>query len=99
MRATTLEDLQKIMVSNGLTIRAIPVKRRIVVELRHKNDFPNGTLQYLEEFKREMWVEERKNIHGGQFIVESNCGTNATIHFSGKKFYSSLEELIEDING
>lgn len=92
-----LNTLQKCMVENGLAIRAVPIMRRIVVDLRHKHEFPNGHAEYLEEYKREMWVENRKNTHGGQFTVESNCGTNATIHFSGKKFYDSIEEFIVDL--
>lgn len=93
----TLEDLQRLMVEKGCSIRAIPLMSRVVVELRHKDKFPNGHAQYLEGFNREMWVEERKNAHGGQFVVESNCGTGATIRFSGKKFYTSLEELFDDM--
>lgn len=94
-----LTVLQKIMIENGLAIRAVPIMKRIVVDLRHKGDFPDGHSQYLEEYKREMWVEERKNPHGGQFVVESDCGTKATIHFKGEKFYDSVEELIEDVVG
>lgn len=91
-----LDILQKIMIEKGLSIRAIPMANRIVVELRHKDDFPNGHVQYLEEFKREMWVEERQNPHRGQFVVESNCGTRATVKFSGKRFYNSLQDLFKD---
>ena len=94
----TLESLQKIMIDKGLAIRAIPMKTRTVVELRHKDQFPSGHAQYLEEFKREMWVEERDVRHGGQFVFESNCATKATIHFSGNKFYHSLEDLLEDLH-
>lgn len=92
-----LSTLQKIMVQNGLAIRAVPMMQRIVVDILHKNEFPDGHAEYLEEYKREMWVVNRKNIHGGQFVVESNCGTSAIIHFSNKKFYNSIEELIADI--
>lgn len=92
-----LELLQQLMIENGLAVRAIPPTRRIVVELRHKEEFPDGHAQYLEEFNREMWVEERINSHGGQFVVERNCGTSSTVHFSGKRFYNSLSELIEDV--
>lgn len=92
-----LNTLQKCMLENGLAIRVVPLMTRIVVDIRHKNEFPNGHAEYLDEYKREMWVENRENIHGGQFIAESNCGTNATITFSGKKFYDSIEELVADL--
>ncbi len=96
---TSLEALQNIMIEKGLAIRAIPLSSRVVVELSHQSEYPNGCAQYLEEFKREMWVEVKKNKYGGQFVVESYCGTNATVRFAGRKFYSSLEELIDDIKG
>lgn len=91
------EELSKVMIEKGLAIRAIPMDRRIVVEVRHKKEFPNGHAEYLEEFKREMWVEVRKNKHGGQFVVESNGGTNATVKFSGKTFYNSLDDLLKAV--
>ncbi len=94
---TKYEELAKVMIEKGLAIRAIPMYRRIVVDIRHKEEFPNGHAEYLEEFKREMWVEVRKNKHGGQFVVESNCGTNATVNFSGKKFYDSLDALAKAV--
>lgn len=93
----TIKDLQNLMVEYGLVIRAIPPTARIVVELRHKDKYPNGHAQYLEAFKREMWVEEIENIHAGQFAVEQCRSTTATVHFSGKKFYHSLEELANDM--
>lgn len=92
-----LDFLQKVMVEKGLSIRAIPLTSRIVVELRHRDEFPNGHAEYLEEFHREMWVEVRKNKHGGQFVVESKCATHSMVNFSGKKFYDSLMSLIEDV--
>lgn len=91
--------LQKVMIENGLAIRAIPTTSKTVVEIRNKDRFPNGHAQYIEEYKREMWVDERKNNHGGQFVVECNCGTDKTVHFSGKRFYNSIEELIMDFKG
>ncbi len=91
------EELAKVMIEKELAIRAIPVCRRIVVEVRHKKEFPNGHAEYLEEFKREMWVEVRENKHGGQFVVESNCGTNAMVNFSGEKFYNSLDDLLKAV--
>lgn len=91
-----LEKLQKIMTEKALSIRAIPKTIRGVVETRHKDMFPEGCLEYLEEFKREMWVYERHPSHGGQFVVESNCGTGSIVRFSGKRFYDSLEEILKE---
>lgn len=91
-----LERLQEIMVENGLSIRAIPKTIRSIVELRHKNEFPQGHSEYLESFKREMWVYETHPKIGGKFVVESKCGTNSMVRFTGKKFYNSLEEILKE---
>lgn len=93
---TELEKLQKIMVENGLTIRAIPKTIKDTVELRHSEEYPSGHKEYLLPYGREMWVYERHPINGGRFIVESNCGTNTIVKFYVKKFYESIEEIIED---
>lgn len=91
-----LKQLQNIMIDNALSIRAIPKTVRDVVELRHKDKYPGGHVEYIDSFKREMWVYERCPRHGGQFVVENNCGTGSMIRFSGKRYYNSLEEVIND---
>lgn len=91
-----LEKLQKIMIENALSIRAIPKTVRGVVETIHKEEFPEGHPEYLETFKREMWVYYRHPAHGGQFVVESKCGTGSLVRFPGKRFYDSLEEIIKE---
>lgn len=91
-----LEHLQNIMIENALSVRAIPKAVRDVVELRHKDKYPGGRVEYIDSFKREMWVYERYPRHGGQFVVESKCGTGSMIRFSGKRYYNSLEEVIND---
>ena len=91
-----LEHLQNIMVENALSVRAIPKTVREVVELRHKDKYPGGYVEYIDSFKREMWVYEKYPKHGGQFVVESKCGVGSMIRFSGKRYYNSLEEVIND---
>lgn len=84
------------MIENALSVRAIPETVRNVVELKHKDKYPGGRVEYIDSFKREMWVYERCPRHGGQFVVESKCGTGSMIRFSGKRYYNSLEEVIND---
>lgn len=92
----SLNRLQEIMVEKGLSIRAIPKTIRGTVELRHKNEFPQGHSEYLEPFKREMWVYEEHPKIGGKFVVESKCGTSSMVRFIGKRFYNSLEEILKE---
>lgn len=91
-----VERLQDTMVKNALSIRAIPKTIRGVVELRHKDEYPEGRAEFLEDFKREMWVIETKPKHGGQFIVASKCNTHSMVKFQGEKFYNSLEEILNE---
>ena len=88
------KKLQNIMVEKATSIRAIPKSVRDVVEARHKDQYPDGHLEYLDGFRREMWVYERRPKHGGQFIVESNCGMCSMVNFHGKRYYDSLEEIV-----
>lgn len=53
------------MIENALSVRAIPETVRNVVELKHKDKYPGGRVEYINSFKREMWVYERCPRHGG----------------------------------
>lgn len=48
-----LNSLAPLMVKHGAVIRAIPESIREVFEKRHINDYPNGEVKYLPEYKRE----------------------------------------------
>lgn len=53
------------MIENALSVRAIPETVRNVVELKHKDKYPGWRVEYINSFKREMWVYERCPRHGG----------------------------------
>lgn len=91
----TVKELERLMVQHSVVIRAIPKSRRIIVEKRHAEEFPNAEIKYLPEFKREMLVEERENKHGGEFVLEIAKHTHCRVDFTGKRFFKSLEEIIE----
>lgn len=85
-------ELGRLMVRSGACIRAIPSILRVVVEPRHINDYPNGKIIYLPEYKREMLVAEYVPKHEGQFLVKICHHTNARVDFNGLKFYDTLED-------
>lgn len=64
-----LKTLEAIMVENGLIIRAIPKKIRHAFEKEHFEDYPDGEIKYLDEFKREMLVVERTPKNAGKFVI------------------------------
>lgn len=92
-----IKDLEKIMVEHGVVLRAIPMKVTGIYETRHQKKFPNARVEYLEDFKREMLIDERVPINAGRFIFEANQGTGSLVKFYAKKFYDSIEEAIEDL--
>lgn len=92
----SLETLGKLMVKHNLAIRAVPMVQRDIVEVRHKDKYPDGVIQYLPDFKREMLVTLRTPKHAGMFVVEKARGTAATVHFGPKKFYRSLEDIVKE---
>ncbi len=92
----SLETLGKLMVEHNLAIRAVPMVVRDIVEVRHKDEYPDGVIKYLPEFKREMLVTLRTPKHAGMFVVEKASGTASTVHFGHKKFYRSLEDIVKE---
>ena len=84
------------MTDNCLCIRVIPKKVRDVVEVHHKDAYPGGHAEFLEEYKREMWIREREPQHAGQFVVASEPNTSSIVMFRSKKFYRSLEEIVAE---
>lgn len=91
-----IKELEKIMIEHGLVIRAVPKKVRSVFEKQHIDKFPDGKIEYLERYKREVLVVDQVPKNAGKFIIECAESACATIRFSGEKFYDSVEEAVED---
>lgn len=94
-----LKELEALMVRHGAVIRAITENERIVVEKRHTVQFPNAEVKFLPEFNRKMLVEVKPRKHGGQFVLECVKHSCATVKFSGKRFFKSLDEVAEYLAG
>lgn len=47
--------------------------------------------------KREMLVVERIPEHAGMFLVKTGLRTTVGVHFSGKKYYKSLKDVMSAI--
>lgn len=96
-----LEELQDLMVRTGACVRAIPMSVREIVEARHASDkcyekpaYVKKEVKFLEGWGREMFVAERRPEHAGMFLVETKQGTMASVRFSGKKYYASLDKVL-----
>lgn len=92
-----IKKLEEIMVTHGVVLRAIPRKITGVYEKRHREQFPNARVEYLEKFKREMLIDERVPRNAGKFVFEANKGTESTVKFHADRFYDSIEEAIGDL--
>lgn len=92
-----IRDLETIMVSYGVVLRAIPEKVRGIYEKRHIDKYPNGVIKYLDDFKREMLVVETIPKNAGKFIFECVPNTSSVVQFKGKKYYNSIEDAVEDL--
>ena len=92
----TIEELERLMVEYGIVLRAIPTTVREILEVRHKDEYPDGKVVYLEEFHRDMLVVERVPKHAGEFLMECRQGTSEMVQFR-RIFYKSIGEAIADL--
>lgn len=92
-----IKELENIMVSHGVVLRAIPKTARSIYEKYHADKYPDGIIMYLEKYKREMLIVENIPKNAGKFIFECEKHTSSIVKFNGKKFYDSIEQAIEDL--
>ena len=83
------------MIKMCIRDRAVPCMRYAILDKRHSKDYPNGSILYLDEYKREMLVVPMVPKHAGQFVVETNCGTSSMTTFQGRAFFKTLEEIVD----
>ena len=79
------------LIEYGVALRAIPAE---VYAKTHIEDFPDGQIIYLDEFKREMLVVKSIPTNAGKFVFEHNCGTGRMARFTGRQYHDSIEEAI-----
>ena len=93
-----MDELSELMVKHGAVIRAIQHEtvRRYVV---NKNSEPLGTVIYDDSIGRNVDVSIRENKHAGQFLLELTRDTYATVKFSGKRYFNSIQEIVEYLKG
>lgn len=96
-----IKELEELMISKGVVIRAIPRQSIEIYEEFHidslKNQGVKVEVKYLEKYKREMAVVERVPENSGKFVIEINQGASSIVKFKDKVFYDSIEEAIESI--
>lgn len=97
-----LKELAELMTERGACLRAIPMSVRETVDARHASDpcyenpaYVKKEMKFLPEYGREMFVAERRPEHAGMFLLETGLGTSSMVRFSGKKYYGSLDEVLD----
>ena len=93
----TIKALEEIMITHGVTLRAIPRVVTSTLEAQHIKEFPKDEIKYLPAFKREMLIVKSFLENGGKFLVETNQGTDSVVRFRGKKYFDSISEAIDFI--
>jgi len=90
-----VSELQKIMIDNGVAIRAIPREVVSICETRHKDKFPDGQVYYDEVAKRDMLRVIRIPQFAGKFIIVKGCGMGENVRFSKPRFFDSIDEAVK----
>jgi len=94
----TIDDLQQLMVTHGLVIRAIPYEQTFYLDVIHQNKYPDGVIEYNPVYNRQMLTITRSNTNlGGKFLIEQDFGRTSMVRFSGKKTYDSIQEAVDSI--
>lgn len=95
----TIQELEKIMIENGITIRAIP-KEIVSYWYIQDKGIPNCKNE-IGYNKRGRALKKIVNIpkNGGKFIIKSNCDNGDIISFRGLEleYFDSIEHAIKSI--
>lgn len=90
-RYASFDQIKSIIDSGDYALRRIPKFKKIIVEKRHFDQYPDGKIVYLEDYKREMCVCQRKLKYGGKWFIVSETGSGRSIN------PFSISYLIKDI--
>ena len=92
-------ELEKIMKEKGLVIRAIPNEVKCIYDSYHIKDFPEGKLEYISQFDREMCVVMQKPKNAGKFMIESAKHTYMDVKFNNTEYFDTIQDAINYIMG
>lgn len=90
----TIGELETAMKQHALAIRAIPEKVISVYETSHKDEYPDGHIEYIDKYKREMLIVETAPATAGKFITVKQDTTNSNVNFAGLPSYDTIKEAI-----
>ena len=93
-----INELTRIMVEYGLVIRAIPLEVRGIYEKTHAARFPEGTIERLEGWNRDMLVVRSKPKNAGKIIILECKNTSARVDFTKpKQYFDSVEDAVRSV--
>lgn len=90
----TVNELETTMRKHSLVIRVIPEKVVSVYETTHKDEYPNGRIEYISKYKREMLVVECVPVAAGKFVVTKQSDTSGKVNFTDMTAYDTIEEAL-----
>lgn len=89
-----IKELEEIMIAHSVVLRAIPQTTIGIYEKEQISKYPDGTVKYLDNYKREMLIVERTPKNAGEFILECEKHTGSTVRFTGNMFFETIEQAI-----
>lgn len=99
LQYASFDQIKSIIDSGNYALRRIPEFEKIIVEKRHIDQYPDGKIIYLEEYKREMCVYLRKLKYGGQWLILSKTGSGRSINlFSESYLVKDIKKVFDYIN-
>lgn len=92
-----LEELARLLVRTGSSIRAVPETVRHVYEDTTKNRecFPDAVPRHVEGYPSRMLVGYTVPACAGKFLLATDCDTCATVKFNAKSCHDSLEDVLD----
>lgn len=92
----TLKEIQDLMKTYGITLKAIPVQETRIYEVCQKSAHPEGAVVYLPEYHREMLVVKAPPRHAGKIKAKACVGTRLQISYCSSGYYDNMVDAVID---
>ena len=93
-----INELTELMVEHSLVIRAIPKEVRSIYDVRHAARYPEGTIERLPGWNRDMLVVRSKPKNAGKIIILQCKNSGAKVDFTKpEQYFDSVEDAVNSI--
>lgn len=89
----SIEELESFLSQEGLVLKAIPFENVCILPIECMSKFPNGTIEFVPEYGKEMLILRTKNKYGGMFVV-GRKNKFSGVSFEGADYAPSIPEAV-----